>query len=174
MKKLSVAAAAICFVFSLTIHAQTSAPASPSSQQPEISPEKMALLKELNEATGVKKQAGDVLAVIMGELEKQTVEDTWALLSAMPEMKALTEAEREDLKQQLSDSSARQTKSVIDGMNHKIDYGQLIEDVQVVVYAKYFNEKELKDLLAFYKSDTGQRSMQLMPSLLADVMSETG
>jgi len=37
------------------------------------------------------------------------------------------------------------------------------------IYAKYYNAQELRDLLAFYTSPTGKKSLQAMPIVLADV-----
>lgn len=36
------------------------------------------------------------------------------------------------------------------------------------IYAKYYNAQELRDLLAFYKSPTGRKSLQTMPIVLTD------
>jgi hypothetical protein len=37
------------------------------------------------------------------------------------------------------------------------------------IYAKYYSPEELRDLLAFYKSPIGKKSLQTMPTVLADV-----
>jgi hypothetical protein len=37
------------------------------------------------------------------------------------------------------------------------------------IYAKYYSAAELHDLLAFYKSPTGKKSLRTMPTVLADV-----
>jgi hypothetical protein len=37
------------------------------------------------------------------------------------------------------------------------------------IYAKYYSTAELHDLLAFYKSPTGKKSLRTMPTVLADV-----
>jgi hypothetical protein len=37
------------------------------------------------------------------------------------------------------------------------------------IYAKYYSAQELRDLVAFYKSPTGRKSLQTMPAVLADV-----
>lgn len=171
MNRLLVAAATVCFVFSLTVNAQTSATAAPA---PEISPEKRALAKELSEAMGMKQQASELLTAMENELSKQMVEITWQALSAMPEMKVLTESERQDLQTQLREDSARQTTRVLGAITKRVDYGQLLEDVTIAIYSKYYNEKELKDLISFYKSDTGRRSIELAPKLIAESMSEAG
>jgi uncharacterized protein len=37
------------------------------------------------------------------------------------------------------------------------------------IYAKHFSAQELRDLLAFYKSPTGKKALQIMPTVMADV-----
>ncbi len=172
MKKLIFAAATIVFLFSFSVSAQSTTPAPPTTQPQEISPEKRALAKELVDAMGMKKQAGEMLTAMETELSKEMVETTWQTISAMPEMKVLTEAERQDLQKQIAEISVTQFHRMVEAITKKIDYGQVLEDVSIVVYTKYFNEKELKDLIAFYKSDTGQKSIELTPKMLADSMSE--
>src|SRR5262245_29872225 len=37
------------------------------------------------------------------------------------------------------------------------------------IYARHFTAQELRDMLAFYKTPTGQKSLQVMPQLTAEV-----
>ena len=37
------------------------------------------------------------------------------------------------------------------------------------IYARYFSAQELRDMLAFYKTPTGQKALQVMPQLTAEV-----
>ncbi len=39
-------------------------------------------------------------------------------------------------------------------------------------YEKYFTESEINDFLAFYKSPTGQKSINLMPQMMNDMMGD--
>src|SRR5215831_14412817 len=172
MNRLLVAAAGICLLFSLSVRAQSVAPDSPTTAPQEISPEKRALAKELSEVMGLKKQGKDLLTTVETEMSKEMLELTWTSLSAMPEMKALTQAEQDDLQRQMRENADKVNAQMIDAINRKIDYGQMLEDVSTVVYAKYFNETQLKDLIAFYQSDTGKRNLEVMPQLMADSMSE--
>lgn len=41
------------------------------------------------------------------------------------------------------------------------------------LYAKYFSAQEIRDLLAFYRTDTGRKTLTVMPALLGDVMQRT-
>lgn len=52
----------------------------------------------------------------------------------------------------------------------KIDIAGLMREAQVRIYAKHFTESELADLNTFYATPTGQKSIQVMPQLLAEGM----
>lgn len=52
----------------------------------------------------------------------------------------------------------------------KIDFGGDLHEAVVRLYAKYFNEKEIADLTAFYQSPTGHKAVTLMPQLMTDAM----
>jgi hypothetical protein len=41
------------------------------------------------------------------------------------------------------------------------------------LYDKYFSEQELTDLVAFYRSATGQKALMVMPELLAESVRRT-
>jgi hypothetical protein len=46
--------------------------------------------------------------------------------------------------------------------------GDVMKDVPAV-YARHFTAQELRDMIAFYKSPTGAKSMKEMPALLTEV-----
>lgn len=46
--------------------------------------------------------------------------------------------------------------------------GDIMKDVPTV-YARHFTAQELRDMVAFYKSPTGAKSLKEMPALLAEV-----
>ena len=52
----------------------------------------------------------------------------------------------------------------------KIDVAGLMREAQVRIYARHFTEGELADLNAFYATPTGQKSIQIMPQLIAEGM----
>jgi len=37
------------------------------------------------------------------------------------------------------------------------------------IYARHFSAAELRDMMAFYKTPTGQKSLKAMPQVMADV-----
>jgi uncharacterized protein len=50
---------------------------------------------------------------------------------------------------------------------------EFYEKVYYPAYAKFYSEAELQDLIAFYKSPTGQKLLQVQPEFTADVMART-
>ena len=52
----------------------------------------------------------------------------------------------------------------------RIGYVQLIEDISYRLYDKYYTEDELRDLITFFKTPTGQKTITITPALLAESM----
>jgi uncharacterized protein len=52
----------------------------------------------------------------------------------------------------------------------KIDFGGELREEFVRIYAKYFSEQELKDLVAFYDSPAGKKSIEVLPHLMEEAM----
>lgn len=52
----------------------------------------------------------------------------------------------------------------------KVDFEGLMHDAFVRIYAKYFNEQELADLIAFYSTPTGRKSVEIMDDLMREGM----
>ncbi len=50
------------------------------------------------------------------------------------------------------------------------DLEGVIRQLFIQLYAKYFTEDELRDMVAFYRTPTGQKSMQVFPQLMAESM----
>jgi hypothetical protein len=45
-----------------------------------------------------------------------------------------------------------------------------VEDIMVDLYTKHFSHDEIKSITAFYKSPAGQKTITIMPQLMADSM----
>lgn len=54
------------------------------------------------------------------------------------------------------------------------DLHSVTRELYMDVYAKYLTETELADLVAFYRTPTGQKSIQVMPQLMAETMQRSG
>ena len=47
-----------------------------------------------------------------------------------------------------------------------------LTDMMAAIYEKYYTEKEINDFLVFYKSPTGQKSINIMPQIMKEMMSD--
>ena len=52
----------------------------------------------------------------------------------------------------------------------KIDFGALLNEGFIRIYAKYFTEKEIDELTAFYNTATGQKAVDLMDEMMREGM----
>lgn len=46
--------------------------------------------------------------------------------------------------------------------------GEMLKDAPAI-YARYFSAQELREIIAFYKTPTGAKTLQTMPKVMADV-----
>jgi hypothetical protein len=51
-----------------------------------------------------------------------------------------------------------------------MNFPDFLEKAAYPIYDKYFTEEELRDLVAFYKTPTGQKSIQVMPGIVRESM----
>jgi hypothetical protein len=45
---------------------------------------------------------------------------------------------------------------------------EAIKDDQAEIYKKYFSIKEIKDLMAFYETETGKKTLSILPEIMAE------
>jgi uncharacterized protein len=159
------------FLFVTTTHLLAQEPVAGSQQT--VSSEKRALIKEFLDTTDSTKNAKTMIDSLLAEQEKLMPAIVWDAISGMYEVKALTAREQLDLKNKLNQDSLRQSRRLRELFAEKIDIGKLIEDLSFNLYAKFFTEEELKDLIAFYRSPTGKKTIEVMPRLFAESMTQT-
>jgi hypothetical protein len=152
------------FVFAGVAHAQE------TISQRQITPEKRALIKDLLDATGGKKSIDDIMEVMFVGIDKEMQK----VISTMIEQdKRLTPAQKKQMQKEIEETSVRTSKRYRELFTQKINFAQLVEDISIQVYSKFFTEDELKDLIAFYKSPTGQKMVAVTPELLSESMAKT-
>lgn len=59
-------------------------------------------------------------------------------------------------------------------VREKIDYREWVRGVYEPLYAKYFTEAQLADLVAFYKTPTGQQVIKAFPEIEREAMQTAG
>ena len=139
-------------------------------QQQSMTPEKRALIKELIDVMESHKSAQLMMDAMMAQTEKLSEE---LMRDTVSDTGSLTRQEQEEHRQQLKETRARLNKRVRELMAQRIDLAKVLEEVSYTIYDKYFTEGEIKDLIVFYRSPTGKKSIELMPKLYADSMAKT-
>jgi hypothetical protein len=134
----------------------------------EVSAAKQALIKQILDLTNSRVNTEAMFNAQFTEMEKHLPEIEWQAISSMDEFKQLTPVQKEEVRQKLNESSAKMSKRLRQLFLEHIDMKQMVEDISYSVYDKHFSEAELADLLAFYKSATGQKVIAEMPGLFAE------
>ena len=134
--------------------------------QQRITPEKQALIRELLEVTGAQKNTNTIMSLMLAQLEKDLLN---SLSQQIKNSKDLTEQQRADLEKKAGESTLRFTTRFRE-LFQQADFPHLIEEVSYAVYDKYFTENELRDMIVFYRSPTGKKSIEVMPQLFAESM----
>jgi hypothetical protein len=86
----------------------------------------------------------------------------------------LPPAEQKRLEAETDESAQRILTRLRAEIPKRISFGELVEKVGIEIYDKYYTVAEVKDLIAFYKTSTGQKFVKILPQLTADLMSGTG
>jgi hypothetical protein len=139
-----------------------------TSAKPTVSPEKRALIAELLEVTEAKKNTVALFNSLMDQNEKQMPDVVWQSLTSIKEVQELSADQQESLRKELADDSNRMIKRMRDLFLERIDFARLVENLSVDIYDRYFTEAELKDLIAFYRSPTGKKTIEVMPKMFTE------
>jgi len=80
----------------------------------------------------------------------------------------LTAAQKADLQKSMPEMVARLGKRFLEELNRELDIAKVIEEVYYPLLDKFFTVAELKDLIVFYKSPTGQKAISLQPQIYTE------
>lgn len=139
----------------------------PVSAQSTISPEKRALIKEMIRVTDVQKTGDLMMKAAMDQFEQEAPERISDSVNAMAD---LTPQEREKMRKEMADDTARFTKRFRELIKERVNWPQLIEQLMYPVVDKYYTEDDLKNMIEFYKSPTGRKVLDVMPQMMTDIM----
>jgi hypothetical protein len=108
-------------------------------------PEAVALARELMQVT------------LVDQLHRQMVEQGWTPIEGL-------------IRQSGMAVSAEQIAEI------KVEYNAIVEEEIArtvadtpALYARFFSAQELRDMLDFYRTPTGKKTIEVMPALLAEV-----
>lgn len=160
--KMYAAAAVLSLLAALSARAQTRLPSAPTTQRPadnqsgqaagleraKIDPAKEADIRRLLDVTGTKA----LVKQLMDGMEKNLKP---MMINSLPPG---------DYRNQLVDLFFEKFES-------KADPQQLL-DMAVPGYDKYLSDEEIKGLIAFYQTPLGQKALEVMPKLSAELQTQ--
>lgn len=124
--------------------------------------EKLPVMNELLETSRVTRNAQLGFNLVF----EQEVKGLNAALAARIDQETkLSTEDKEKAKKELLAKLDKRMERFKELSNQKVNLGKIVSDVYTKLYDKYFTLQELKDMLAFYKSPTGQKSLDVLPQL---------
>ena len=138
---------------------------SAAAAQEPISPEKRKLIAELITVTKTDEQLRSTTDIMLRSMER-----SYPLIfeESLSGMKNLSPAQRKQLGAQMAASFRSISTKFRERLPQRINYSEYIEKSVYPLYDKHFTASELQDMVDFYRSPTGQKTITEMPSLLAD------
>ncbi len=91
------------------------------------------------------------------------------LIAIVESDKDLTDSQRQDLRNMAIEAYGRLDKQLKAFLNDPVTITPLSEGAVFGVYDRAFNDAELKELITFYSTATGQKALQFLPTLSAQV-----
>ena len=87
---------------------------------------------------------------------------------------AMVPAMATQMQSEMKDSTAKARSGEVMkiAMETVKDLSPKLTDMMASIYEKYYTEKEINDFLVFYKSPTGQKSINIMPQIMKEMMGE--
>jgi uncharacterized protein len=157
IKKLIFAAFIVTSVFFAT-----------ASAQGEAASEKQTAVRELVALVNAGNNAQEIVAIMSRQMDSAR-EAT--LSSILEDRSDLTPAEKKSLFESINQNQKEMSRRFQEKMMAKLNYVEMVNEIGATLYDKYYTLEEIRELLAFYKTPTGQKTLKTMGPLMNDTMS---
>lgn len=135
--------------------------------QDAMAPAKRKLIAEFIVVSKMDKQMDQIVNILLSSQDVLYASTVRRMLDRHTD---LTQKEKQDLEVSMIERSKAFSTKFRERLPAAINYAEYIETAVYPIYDKAFTEKELADLVAFYKSDTGQKVLVVLPQLMTDAM----
>ncbi len=136
-----------------------------SQQTTEISAEKRAVISELLTTMKADVQTKEIVQTMFTQMESMYPSIVDSMLEKQTDLTAIQ-------KQQVKEAIVEKNRDFSSRFNEKfikmINFQDYMNQVFYPIYDKFYTTDELKDLLAFYKTPTGQKFVTTMPQLAGE------
>ncbi|KAI9130745.1 DUF2059 domain-containing protein [Acaryochloris sp. CCMEE 5410] len=139
----------------------------PEETAPPPSPKKLALIQRLLLITEQKKNAEQRLEVMLANMEETLPK----VLANM--IRDRTQLQGDELVKRVTTTAQRMVKRYRELLPSRVNIGEITEEISTNLYAKYYTEKELKDLIKFYQTPTGRKAIATLPQLTKEALAQS-
>jgi hypothetical protein len=133
--------------------------------QVPITDEKRKLLAQL---IAVMKMDAQIGKITDGILKGMQTSYPMGIAAAVDSRTDLTDQEKEKIKAMAAESYISFSERFRKRLPEVVDYQKYIQETVFPLYDKFYSEQEIKDLIAFYSTPTGQKVIDTMPELMAE------
>lgn len=136
--------------------------------QDAVSPEKVKLIKELVEVSGGQRQFNEIVSNMM---KFQQAQSTAMITEIVDEAKDLTPAQNAETIKLLKESTDRIGIKATEFFTKQMDFDKFVDEIYVPLYSKHYTEGELRDLITFFRTPTGQKMTRESGEFVNDTLS---
>ncbi|MBP9093292.1 DUF2059 domain-containing protein [bacterium] len=144
--------------------------AKPATASLTLTPAKRALILELLKMTDADKQVEMIINQLTLSHQKRYPSLLAQAINAAPN---LSEEKKKELIASAQEQSVRSSERLRQLFVQKIDLSKVMQDVALQVYNKNFTESEMQDIITFYKTPTGKKTLQALPAVMSESMEMT-
>jgi len=128
-----------------------------------VTPKKLALIQDL-----LKKKNSDLRLEAMLANMEETLPTILATI-----IRDRTPLEGDDLLKRVTATTQRMVKRYRELLPSRVDIGEITETITTNLYAKYYTEQELQDLIDFYETPTGRKAIATLPQLTEEAIKQS-
>jgi hypothetical protein len=137
--------------------------------QEGIAPQKRELIREMLQITYAQVDVNQFLNSLLLQEEMAIPEH---VAQEVEKHKSLSPEEREKMRVEWTEKTVRVFARMREVLPQRINFAQELDKISYAMYDKYFTESDLRDMIAFYKSPAGKKTLEVMPKMMLDVMKQ--
>lgn len=134
--------------------------------QAQISQTKRQLIHELIQLSGGAQAFEQMTQVMLRQMQKSHGAMVQSVIASQPQ---LSPADKAKIKSHLGRFD-RFSEKFSARFPQRIKFSEIVETVYIPLYDKYFEEKDLREIVAFYKTPAGRKVVSVMPRLMQESM----
>ncbi len=141
-----------------------------TNAQTEISADKQKAIQALIKLVNQDNSAEELIRAMTIQFSSMNRE---IIKATLIDRKDLTPTEKASLEKTLITDTEKYQQKLNDKLLQKLDYNKMIDEISAIVYDKFYSLDELNDLITFYKTPTGQKSLKIMQPMMLETMELT-